>query len=140
MSISSVHVLVRRLAAQFNFWRGDYFGTTDDFGAVYMDEAFVSLIPSLLVVISESGETSRIVDSATLKKLAQILATGAFMSWAAHDPVTHAFWNPLRQSYKVFKKAFPDAEPYLATHVDVTALEEQLIQFFNQFSQHGQPF
>ena len=134
MSISSVHVLVRRLAAQFDGWCGDYFGTTDDLGAVYMDQAFVSLMPSLLVVIKESGETSRIVDAATLKNLAQILATGAFMRWAAHDPVTHTLWQPLRQSYKAFKKAFPDSEPYLASHVDATALEEELIQFFNQFS------
>lgn len=140
MSISSVHVLVRRLAAQFNFWRGDYFGATDDLGPVYMDEAFASLLPSLLSVISESGETSRTVDAATLKKLVQILATGAFMSWAALDPLTHTLWQPLRQSYKVFKKAFPDSEPYLASHIDSAALEEELIQFFHQFSQHGQPF
>ena len=45
MSISSVHVLLRRLAAQFNFWRGDYFGTTEDLDAIYMNEAFMALIP-----------------------------------------------------------------------------------------------
>jgi hypothetical protein len=128
-----ITLVTQALATQYEGWRSDYLGSLEELplDPVVMDSGLHALealdaIPPTDISFDEL---------ATLQKLAHALAKGPFMSWLAHDPVSHAVWDPLLESYKEFKINHPDAEPFLASPQVAASLEQQLVGFFLQ--KHG---
>lgn len=129
-----VNQVTRALALRFSGWRADYIGTDDPPSP---DTSVLSSgFAALDTLKSEPFAETQVADVPILQTLAHIFSTANFMSWSAHDPVTHTIWDPLLQSYQDFKALFPDAEPFLASPRNPDAMAQQLMGFFLQTDIH----
>jgi hypothetical protein len=122
--------VTQALATQYEGWRSDYLGSMEE--PPLDPEVMDSGLQALQAFDEHSSTEITFNELATLQKLAHVLAKGPFMSWLAHDPLTHTVWDPLLQSYKDCKALHPDAEPFLASPQVAASLEQQLVGFFLQ--------